>query len=127
MSQKRNVFARSLAVFEIVDRRTVRVDGASLHQQVLCNLIRCQPDVIDPKDVDLVDGTVHVRPLFETEIAMSARNIPHASDQRHSCDGKEEEEDISSTALFSDDGKKDPREGIPGGPGSHLAPFGSFR
>ena len=41
VSQKRNIFARSLAVFEIVDRRTVRVDGASLHQQVLCNLVRC--------------------------------------------------------------------------------------
>ncbi len=39
VSQKRNVFARGLAIFEIVDRRTVRVDGASLHQQVLSNLV----------------------------------------------------------------------------------------
>ena len=41
VSQKRNIFPRGLAVLEIVDGRTVRVDGASLHQQVLSNLVRC--------------------------------------------------------------------------------------
>lgn len=100
VSQKGNVFARSLAVFEIVDRRTVRVDGASLHQQVLRNLIRRQPDVIDSKDVDLVDGTVDVGPLFETEIAMRARNIPYASDERQPCKERRKKKDVNSLPLF---------------------------
>ena len=51
--------------------------------------------MVDSEDVNLVDGTVDIGPLFETEIAVSARDVPYASDQRQPCERERKEEDVN--------------------------------
>lgn len=66
---------------QVVDRRPVRKDLTPLDQQIGCDLIGSDPDMVDTKNIDLVDRAKLVRPLLETFITVSAWNVPDTADE----------------------------------------------
>ncbi len=59
------IFVTTSIVREIGYHRTIRVDGRSPGEQVVCDLLRGYPDVDVAEHLHLVDGAILLIPLVE--------------------------------------------------------------
>lgn len=81
VSKQREILGRRFTVVKVVDLRPIREGVTPCDQELVCNLVRSDPDVVASEDVDLVNFAKLVRPFLELKVTVFSRNVPDTSNE----------------------------------------------